>query len=280
LAEYRMGPARITHGGVIKDWFTRGCKWNIDPTLKEIKWDQFGDTVYDKLVMGATVTGEMVVAVKKTDDMAIFLSWADLVTDGTKLLIDGMIHIGRSMRDGAKSLLLHPLDFLDSDVSNDLYIPIATCTSGFQKIYEGTNEDVFTSKWEGFIDAETLRLFQIGDRTALADTTPPTVSSTDPTAAETDVAKASGLTIDFVMNEAIRLETAVKANTLMFATGDQSVFSDYTVSYISSSKTIRLTTNAALAASTEYCVMLNTGVKDVAGNALAAPYALKFTTGE
>jgi hypothetical protein len=274
-----MGPARITHDGVVKDWFTRGCKISIDPTLKEIKWDQYGDTKYDELVTGATVTLEMVVGIKKTDDMAAFLSWVDLVTDGTKLLIDGVINVGRSLRNGAKSLLLHPLDFDDSDVSNDVYLPIATCVSGFQKTFEGTNEDVFTSRWEAFIDQATMRLFQIGDRTASADTTPPAVSSTDPTAAETDVAKASGLTIDFVMSEAINPATAIKANTLMFATGDQAVFSDYTVSYISSSNTIRLTTNAALAASTEYCVMLNTGVKDVAGNALAAPYALKFTTG-
>jgi hypothetical protein len=273
-----MGPAKITHDGVAKDWFTRGNKISVDPTLKEIKWDQFGDSVYDKLVMGAVVNLEMTVAVKKTDDMAIFLSWADYVADGNKLLIDGVVHIGRSLRDGAKSLLLHPKDLSDDDVSNDVYLPLAVCTSGFEKVFSGTEEDVFSSKWEALIDKETLRMFQIGDRTASADTTAPTVSSTTPAAAATGIAKACGLNIDFVLSEAIRPETAVKANAQIVKTSDLSQFTNFTASYISASHTIRLTTGAALTGSTEYAVLLGTGIKDLAGNALAAPYMLKFTT--
>lgn len=279
-AEYRMGPAQITYDGVVKDWFTRGCKVTVEPVLKEIKWDQYGDTIYDKLLMGAMVSLELVVAIKKTDDMHIFLSWTDMVTDGAKLLIDGVVHVGRSLRDGAKSLLLHPKDLDDSDVSNDVYLPIAACVGGFQKIFEGTNEDIFTSKWEGFIDQNTLRVLQIGDRTANADITPPTVSSTVPVDNATDVAKASGLNIDFVMSESINPATAVKGNTVMQTTTGNTLFTDYTVSYISASKTIRITTGAALDASTEYLVMLTTGVKDLSGNALESPYQLTFTTGE
>jgi hypothetical protein len=279
MPEYRMGPARITHNGVVKDWFTRGCKVTIEPTLKEIKWDQYGDTKYDQLVMGAAVSLELVVAVKKTDDMAIFLSWADLVTDGAKLLVDGVVHIGRSLRDGAKSLLLHPIDLGDSDVSNDVYLPLAACVGGFQKIFEGTNEDIFTSKWEGLIDQTTLRLFQIGDRSASADIIAPTVSSTVPVDNAEAIAKAIGLNIDFVMSEDINPDTAVKGNTVMQTVTGSTLFTNYTVSYISASKTIRITTGAALEASTEYLVTLTTGVKDLSGNALAAPNQLTFTTG-
>jgi hypothetical protein len=280
LAEYRMGPAKWTYDSIVQDFLTRGTKVTITPIYKEMKFDQTGDTPYDDLLTGATIEVEMVVAVKKPEDIAKFISWANKIVDGTKVLIDGVINIGKSMRDIAKPFLLHPVDFADDDVSNDVYIPKAVCISPFEKIFNGTDEDVFTSRWKGYIDSiEAKRLFQIGDRTVSADTTPPTVSSTLPAAAATGVAKASGLTIDFVMSEPLNETSVVKSNVAFFKTTDVTDFTGFNVTYISALKTIRLTTTVALAVSTEYCIKLSTGIKDANGNALAAPYSLKFTTG-
>jgi hypothetical protein len=119
----------------------------------------------------------------------------------------------------------------------------------------------------------------MGDRTVNADVTPPTVSSNTPLEGATAVAKASGLNIDFVMSEPIMPSTAIKSNVQILKTTDLSQFTNFTVSYLSASNTIRITTSAALTASTEYAVILGTGVKDANGNALAAPNRLKFTTG-
>jgi hypothetical protein len=275
-----MGPARWTYDNVVQEFLTRGTKVTITPVYKEMKFDQTGDTPYDDLLTGATIEVEMVMAVKKPDDIANFIPWANKIVDGAKVLIDGVINIGKSMRDTAKSFLLHPVDFADDDVSNDVYIPKAVCISPFEKIFNGTDEDVFTSRWKGYIDSITAkRLFQIGDRTVSADTALPTVSSTDPENEETGVAKASGLTVDFIMSEGIDPNTVTKANIAFFETTGLTDFTNFSVSYLSSSHTIRLTTNAALTGSTEYCVKLSNGIKDLAGNALAVPYSLEFTTG-
>lgn len=274
-----MGPARWTYDGIVQDFLTRGTKVTITPVFKEMKFDQTGDTPYDDLLTGATIDVEMVIAVKKPDDIAKFIPWAKKIVDGSKVLVDGVIEIGKSMRDIAKPFLLHPVDFPDDDVSNDVYIPKAVCISPFEKIFEGTNEDIFASRWKGYIDSiSAKRLFQIGDRTVSADTTPPTVTSTTPEANATGVIKSSGLNIDFVMSKPLNETTVVKSNVAFFDTADMTDFTDFTVTYIAPLNTIRLTTTAALDASTEYCIKLSTGIKDGNGNALAAPYSLKFTT--
>lgn len=275
-----MGPARWTYDGEVQDFLTRGTKVTITPIFKEIKFDQTGDIPYDDLLTGATVEVEMAIAVKKPDDIAKFIPWANKIVNGNKVLVDGVIQIGKSMRDIAKPFLLHPVDFSDDDVSNDVYIPKAVCISPFEKVFNGTDEDIFTSRWKGYVDSVAAkRLFQIGDRTVSADTIPPTVESTTPAANATGVAKASGLTIDFVMSEPLDEGTVVKGNIAFFKTTDASDFTNFDVTYIAPLNTIRLTTTAALAATTAYCVKISTGIKDANGNALATPYTLKFTTG-
>jgi predicted Zn-ribbon and HTH transcriptional regulator len=244
----------------------------------EVKFDKVGK--FDKLEQDLNVSVQILVAVKAAEDMDKFIPYINKIVDGSKVLYDGVVQIGKSMRDLGKSLLLHPLDCADDDYSNDFYAPKAVCTSEFKLIYKDDTIQVLTATFECFVDdLSTLRKFQIGDRTALADVTAPTVSSTVPLAAATGIAKASGLNVDFVMSEPIKADTVAKGNTLIIKTTDDSIFSNYTVSYISASNTIRLTTGVALTASTEYMVTLTTGVKDVAGNAIAAPYTLKFTTG-
>lgn len=273
-----MGPAKWTWDSVVQSVLSRGMVATITPQLKTMEWDSVGE--YDDVVTGLAVEVKMAVAVKASEDMEKFLPYINKIVDGAKILYDGVVDIGRSLRAYGKSFLLHPKDLADDDYSNDFYMPKAVCVSPFALVYKNNEEQVLEATFKGYVDNSTnLRKFQIGDRSAAADTTPPTVSSTVPTAAATGVAKASGLNIDFVMSEDIDPTTVVKGNTLIFKTSDESLFSTYTVSYISASKTIRLTTSGALAGNTEYCVALTTGIKDLNGNPTAAVNTLKFTTG-
>ena len=275
--KYRMGPAAITYDNQLMDWLTRGAEVTITPQLKNIPFDQ--DPDYDDVLSGLSVEVKIAMAVKTSEDMAVLLPYINKIVDGDKVLFDGVVDVGRSMRAQGKPLLLTALDAEEGDASNDFYMPRATCISPFRLVYKSDDEQIVEATFKGYSqDRITKRKFQIGDRTAVADVTAPTVVSTVPAAAATEITKDAGLQIDFVMSEDIMADTVTKANTLMAVTADQAVFTDYSVSYISSSKTIRLTTTAALAATTEYAVILGMGVKDLNGNPLE-PYVLKFTTG-
>ncbi|MFA9390161.1 MAG: Ig-like domain-containing protein [Prolixibacteraceae bacterium] len=105
----------------------------------------------------------------------------------------------------------------------------------------------------------------------LADAIAPTVISTDPENNETDVAQNKTITINF--SEAMNSFT-LNTSTFTLKQGENVVSG--AVSYSSTSATF--TPSILLEASTVYTATLNTGAKDLAGNALAANKVWSFTT--
>ena len=101
------------------------------------------------------------------------------------------------------------------------------------------------------------------------DTTPPTVSSTNPVNNETDIAVNTVIAATF--DEGIDSSTITTAT--FYLTGVTGV-----VSYDSVNKIAVFTPSANLADSTTYTAVVTTGVKDLAGNALSANYTWSFTT--
>ncbi|MDD5057533.1 MAG: Ig-like domain-containing protein [Sideroxydans sp.] len=108
-----------------------------------------------------------------------------------------------------------------------------------------------------------------GGSNAVADTTPPTVSSTTPANSATGVAVSSAITATF--------SEAMTVSTLNAATFTLSGGASGTVTY--SGTTATFTPSSNLAYSTTYTATITTGAKDSAGNALAANYTWSFTTG-
>ena len=108
-----------------------------------------------------------------------------------------------------------------------------------------------------------------------ADTTPPTVSAVTPADGATDV--APGTSVRATFSEAMDPATITSATfTLTPAGGGTPVGA--TVSYDGASRTATLDPNADLATSTSYTARVTTGVKDVAGNAMAAAKTWSFAT--
>ena len=106
------------------------------------------------------------------------------------------------------------------------------------------------------------------------DTTAPTVTAVTPAENATGVAANTAVTATF--SEAV---TGVSGTTFTLTTGGTAV--PATVTYNAASTTATLTPSAALAASTTYTATVKggaTGVKDTAGNALAADKTWTFTT--
>lgn len=219
------------------------------------------------------------------DTLSVLIPWAILVTDpgtGAKKLEVGKA-IGTRLKQFADELIIHPISKADADKSKDLTVYKCYPKPGpLNFAYARTGERIANVQFIAIRDESKTAgkdYFCIGDKSIAGDATAPTVLSSTPAAAATGVAKASGFNIDFVMSEALDPKMVVKANTVIVKTSDMSLFTDYTVSYLPETKTIRLTTTAALTASTEYAVVLCTGITDANKNPLAAPYTLQFTTG-
>src|SRR5207244_1328697 len=113
--------------------------------------------------------------------------------------------------------------------------------------------------------------------TGAPDTTPPTVTSVTPASGATGVNTSTTVTATF--SEAMNAST-ITTGTFVLRNGASVVTS--TVSYNSNTNVATLTPSAALAASTTYTATISggaSGVKDLAGNALASNFVWSFTTG-
>ena len=120
-------------------------------------------------------------------------------------------------------------------------------------------------------------LLEIRSATVVADVTPPTVTSVAPVNGATGV--PVNTTVTAIFNEAMNAAT-INASTIELRNASN-VLTTATVSYNATTRTATLTPSAALANSTVYTAKIisgTSGVKDVAGNALAVDYSWSFTT--
>ncbi len=109
------------------------------------------------------------------------------------------------------------------------------------------------------------------------DTTPPTVSSTNPANAATNVAVSVAPKV--VFSEGLNAATVTSANLTLTPAGGSAVGA--TVSYDAATRTATLQPSAALAPATTYTLLVKggaTGIADVAGNRLVGNPSTTFTT--
>ncbi|MGB7979561.1 MAG: DUF4082 domain-containing protein [Candidatus Nanopelagicales bacterium] len=111
------------------------------------------------------------------------------------------------------------------------------------------------------------------------DTTPPTVTSTTPTAGATDVATTAAVSAAFSES----LDPASVSSSTFSLTGPGGSQVSATVAYDNATRTATLTPASALAPDTQYQATIRGGgtdprIKDLAGNALAADKTWTFTT--
>ncbi len=107
------------------------------------------------------------------------------------------------------------------------------------------------------------------------DTTPPTVTSVSPVSGATSVSPQASVSATF--SEALNATTVTTTNFQLLNSGGTAVTA--TVAYVSATNTATLTPTSPLSNSMTYtAVVKGGGVKDLAGNALAADYKWSFTT--
>lgn len=110
---------------------------------------------------------------------------------------------------------------------------------------------------------------------AIADTTAPTIITRSPANGATGVATNALVTIQF--SEPMD-QTTINATNIKLSVTSGGAAVAGTVSYDAGTNTATFTPTSALSNNTGYTVTVTTGVKDVAGNALAAQSTSTFTT--
>ena len=122
-------------------------------------------------------------------------------------------------------------------------------------------------------NVERLRFTdQTVDLTAAADTEAPTVTERAPADGATNVAVGTDITATF--NEAI---TGISGTSATLTAEGATAPTAATVTYDAATRTVTLNPQADLAMDTLYTVSLTNGIRDTAGNALAAT-SWTFTT--
>ena len=111
--------------------------------------------------------------------------------------------------------------------------------------------------------------------TVIADIVAPTVTSV-PTAGATGVSTSADLV--FTFSEAIRANTAIGGNFMVYKTSDGSAVPG-AVTLNEAKTVVTFNPTSALSSTTNYTAVISNAVCDVAGNALAAPVIITFTTG-
>lgn len=113
-----------------------------------------------------------------------------------------------------------------------------------------------------------------------ADTTAPTISSVVPADAATGVSKAVGTTVVWTFSEAIRSEDVIASKFIVHS--DAGAIKAGTLTIGTNNTVVTFTPTAAWDATTKYHAIVvggTGGVRDTAGNVLAATSATDFTTG-
>lgn len=134
-----------------------------------------------------------------------------------------------------------------------------TVTTGVKDVAGNTMASQFTSTFT----------------TVAPDTTPPTVTAVSPPNGATNVAVGTAVNITF--SEAMDATTITTANITLKNSSTLAPVAG-SVSYNATTHVATFTPTVALALGTGYTVTVTTGVKDVAGNALASPFTSTFTT--
>jgi hypothetical protein len=164
-------------------------------------------------------------------------------------------------------------NFFTSAIVNGPLTGLADGTDGANGLYSYTNSPAFpTSSYK----SSNYWIDVVFNTSTSTDQTPPKVSATTPSSNATGVATSIYITAN--MSEPLKVST-VSASTVLLKAGSANIAAS--VSWGPETNTITLIPSAALSSNTLYTVIIKggaTGVRDVAGNALASDYVWSFTT--
>lgn len=165
----KLGVCKVLYGGTDLGYTKGGVDVTVATETHEVQVDQYGKTPINEYVMGRTITVKVPMAETTLDNLVAVMPGAKLVTTGTgdqtKKRVDIPTGVGTNLIEIAKPLVLHPVDKLDTDTSEDLVIPLAATAGGLEFGYKLEDERIYNCEFKGYPDPTTGRLFAFGDPT-------------------------------------------------------------------------------------------------------------------
>lgn len=160
-------------------------------------------------------------------------------------------------------------------VAKVLHIPRCEISADATLKIGGNEQMVLPLSVEAYADPNSTDLFEFVAEST--DVTAPTITGVVPADAATGVAKAATTVVTWTFSEAIRTEDVTSQR--FFVHADDGSVKAGALTIGTNNTVVTFTPSTAWAATTKYHTVAVAGVRDVAGNALAATNVTDFTTG-
>lgn len=163
----RLGHCTVNFNGVDLGLTKDGCTITVDQEFADVTADKWGNTPYDRKILGQTVTVTVSLAEAQIDQLAVAFPMGT-VTGATSARFEFGNEAGKSLRAEGAKLILHPNYNLVTNVDEDWTFHKAvvsevgdiTLNNEDQTVYEVT----FTAMIDDTKDNGNL-LFYFGDST-------------------------------------------------------------------------------------------------------------------
>lgn len=166
VSNTQITPARIKFNGVDLGGTKGGVSFIPKPEYADIVVDQYGKTPLDKKLSGYAMTCKFELAeVQLKDNWKVAFPSLKLVTSGPNKAIYSDLQIGDGLLSHASTLLIHPLDHSDSDLSGDITCYKAAAISTPELKFTPDNQIVLSVEMILFPDTSVSppRMFFFGD---------------------------------------------------------------------------------------------------------------------
>lgn len=164
----KLGVCRATYNGVDLGLTKGGVEVTVTTETHKTEVDQYGKTPINEVIMGRTVSAKVPMAETTLENMVKIMPGAVLVTDTldpTKKVVNVPSGVGTNLLGIAQALVLHPINKLDTDKSEDFTIFKAATAGALSFAYKLEDERIFSCDFTGYPDADG-NLFAYGDTSA------------------------------------------------------------------------------------------------------------------
>lgn len=168
ISNVAIGAASVTWGGVSLGHTHDGAKFIFDRKFQELEVDQYGKTPVDLALVGQDLKVEVTLAEPIVDYLFTAVPEAADAIGGVGEKLGLGTDAGKSLRSLAKQLILHPLNKVATDLSQDVTIFQAVADEKLELDYKVDGQRVFKVVFRALVDetrGNGYRLGQIGPST-------------------------------------------------------------------------------------------------------------------
>lgn len=163
----QLGTCSVVFDSVDLGLTKGGVEVNVSTMTYKVTVDQFGGTEINEYITGRTCLVKVPMAETDLTLLAKVIPDASLVTSGANKKVKVKTSTGKSLRNFAGVLTLHPIALAAASRNNDFTVPIAAPKGEFSFAYKLDEERIYNVEFQGYPDLATDVLYVIGDNTVV-----------------------------------------------------------------------------------------------------------------